>query len=133
MLRTWFLTLASVALVSAIPLAGLSLIRLDRARVERLLLALISLAVGALLGGAFLHLMPEALDRSGASRTLFGWFLVGFMGFFLLEKLLAAPGRGDRRSRPWRRARGWSSAYAGSSIRIRSPPAAPRSPAIRPW
>jgi zinc and cadmium transporter len=44
--------------------------------------------------------MPEALDRSGASRTLFGWFLVGFMGFFLLEKLLAAPGRGDRRGTP---------------------------------
>jgi len=100
MLRTWFLTLTSVALVSAIPLAGLGLIRLSRAQIERLLLSLISLAVGALLGGALFHLMPEALDRSGASRALFGWFLVGFMGFFLLEKLLAAPARGDRRGIP---------------------------------
>jgi zinc and cadmium transporter len=100
MFRAWLLTLASVALVSAIPLAGLSLIHLNRVRVERLLLALISLAVGALLGGAFLHLMPEALERSGASATLFGWFLVGFMSFFLLEKLLSAPGRGDRRGAP---------------------------------
>ena len=100
MTGSWLATLLSVGLVSAIPLAGLALVRLGQARVQGLLVALISLAVGALLGGALFHLLPEALHRLGGSTTVFWWFLAGFLGFFLLEKLLSGPRRGDRRGPP---------------------------------
>lgn len=61
MLRIWLWTVGSVVLASAIPLAGLWLARLHPPAVERMLPALVSFAVGALLGGAMLHLLPEAL------------------------------------------------------------------------
>jgi zinc and cadmium transporter len=39
------------------------------------------------MGGAFLHLMPEAAEEINAN-WLFGIFLISFAGFFLIEKLL---------------------------------------------
>jgi zinc and cadmium transporter len=97
MLRTWMLTVASVAIVSTIPLAGLLLLRVSAGRLRDLLPVLISLAVGALLGGAFFHLLPEALERSPQPRSVFGWVLLGFLGFFVLERLLASRQRSERR------------------------------------
>lgn len=48
---------------------------------------LVSLSAGALMGGAFLHLMPEASEGMQA-ETLFSTFLISFVGFFLVEKVL---------------------------------------------
>lgn len=48
---------------------------------------LVALSAGALMGGAFLHLMPEASEKI-ESNVLFGIFLVSFVVFFLIEKLL---------------------------------------------
>ena len=42
----------------------------------------------ALLGGAVLHLIPQAVEMLGSSLALSLWFLVGFLGFFLLERTL---------------------------------------------
>lgn len=48
---------------------------------------LVSLSAGLLLGTAFLHLMPEAIE-SGANLHGLAWTLLGgVLGFFLLEKL----------------------------------------------
>lgn len=48
---------------------------------------LVAFSAGTLMGGAFLHLMPEAAEEINAN-WLFGIFLISFAGFFLLEKLL---------------------------------------------
>lgn len=48
---------------------------------------LVSLSAGALMGGAFLHLLPEASENISID-LLFGIFLVSFICFFLVEKLL---------------------------------------------
>ena len=48
---------------------------------------LISYAVGALLGAAFLEVIPHAFE-SGASHEAAGAILAGIFGFFVLEKLL---------------------------------------------
>lgn len=48
--------------------------------------ALVSYAVGALLGVALLELLPEALAGLDA-RSVFGALLVGILSFFVLEKL----------------------------------------------
>jgi len=98
---TALLTLASVCLVSAIPLIGLGLIRLGPRRSERLLLPLVSFAVGAMLGSALLHLVPEAMTRIRSGSVVSLYVLLGFLGFFILEKSLAA----DHRARPGGRRR----------------------------
>lgn len=49
---------------------------------------LISYAVGALLGAAFLEVLPHALESSHNASLSAGVVLAGIMGFFLLEKLV---------------------------------------------
>ncbi len=47
---------------------------------------LLSLAAGALLATAFMHLLPEALEDGTRAQALFGTLLVGLVFFFLLDK-----------------------------------------------
>ncbi len=47
---------------------------------------MLSLAAGALLGTAFLHLLPEAFESGIAPGSLFLTLLVGVVFFFLLDK-----------------------------------------------
>lgn len=47
---------------------------------------LLSLAAGALLATAFMHLMPEALESQAGAKELFATLLVGLVFFFLLDK-----------------------------------------------
>lgn len=49
---------------------------------------LISYAVGALLGAAFLEVLPHALESSRDVGASAGVVLAGIMGFFVLEKLV---------------------------------------------
>ena len=53
----------------------------------RLKLFLVSLSAGALIGGAFLHLLPKASEKIDA-ETLFLLTLSAFVFFFFMEKLL---------------------------------------------
>jgi zinc and cadmium transporter len=47
---------------------------------------LLSLAAGALLSTAFMHLLPEAMQSGHAAQPLFATLLVGLVFFFLLDK-----------------------------------------------
>ncbi len=47
---------------------------------------LLSLAAGALLATAFMHLLPEAFQGEARAQPLFATLLVGLVFFFLLEK-----------------------------------------------
>ena len=47
---------------------------------------MLSLAAGALLATAFLHLLPEAFESQASPRHLFLTLLVGLVFFFLLDK-----------------------------------------------
>jgi zinc and cadmium transporter len=47
---------------------------------------MLSLAAGALLATAFMHLMPEAFESQASAHDLFAVFLVGLVFFFLLDK-----------------------------------------------
>ena len=49
---------------------------------------LISYAVGALLGAAFLELLPQAFGRADNLETMAGIILAGILLFFVLEKLV---------------------------------------------
>jgi zinc and cadmium transporter len=47
---------------------------------------LLSLAAGALLGTAFMHLLPEAFESQAGAQALFTTLLGGLIFFFLLDK-----------------------------------------------
>ncbi len=47
---------------------------------------LLSLAAGALMATAFMHLLPEAFERQAGAQALFSTLLAGWICFFLLDK-----------------------------------------------
>lgn len=79
-------TLLAVLGVSLISLIGLFIIPERVIRIRPLLITLVGLAAGALLGDAFIHLIPEAFEELGAGISL--WILGGMGIFFVLEKFL---------------------------------------------
>lgn len=50
--------------------------------------ALISYAIGAMLGAVFLDILPHAFEHAGDIHGLTGTVLGGILGFFVLEKLV---------------------------------------------
>ena len=81
------LILIAVLIVSLISLIGIFFISLKKKILDKLLLILVAFASGALLGGAFLHLLPEAYEEC-ACQMVFVMVLFGIIFFFLMEKLL---------------------------------------------
>jgi len=59
----------------------------NRNWLDKIVVFLVSLSAGSLLGGAFLHLLPEAAEVIEPS-LLFGIFLISFVGFFVIEKVI---------------------------------------------
>ena len=74
--------------ISAIAMVGSVTLLLPERTLERLLVPLVALAAGSLLGGAFLHMMPSAIDEVGNRQIVWILFLAGFATFFLLEQTL---------------------------------------------
>lgn len=80
--------LGSVALVSTVSLVGVLTLSLGQAGLVRALAFLIPLAVGALLGDAFFHLIPESFNGAGDPTTASLGIISGIVLFFFLEKFL---------------------------------------------
>ena len=81
-----FWILASTFLVSIISLIGIVTFSIKEKLLEKILLILVSLSAGVLMGGAFLHLIPEAIEEF-ADFNIFIYILTGFVLFLLIEKL----------------------------------------------
>lgn len=80
-------SLLATTLISVMSLSGLPFIYLGIRRRQAVVGFLVALAAGALLGGALLHMLPEASDTIGSLRA--GWMmLIGFSFFFLTERAL---------------------------------------------
>jgi len=82
-----FWILGSTFLVCLISLIGIATLVLKDMLLQKILLTLVGFSAGALIGGAFLHLLPEALEHS-VSINVFSYLIVGFSIFFLLERFL---------------------------------------------
>lgn len=54
---------------------------------NKLLMILVAFSAGALLSGAFFHLLPEALEVLSATRV-FAYAMIGFIIFFMIERFL---------------------------------------------
>jgi len=74
--------------ISLIAFVGIFTFLLRQELLNRTLLVLVALSTGALLGGAFLHLLPEAIAEKGADLAIFLYLLLGFSIFFVLEQFL---------------------------------------------
>jgi len=75
-------------LVSLTSLSGLFALWIEPARLQRIIPYLVALAVGVLLGDAFIHLIPDAVARQGSISTVCLTALLGMFLFFVLEKLV---------------------------------------------
>ncbi|MGH9194681.1 MAG: ZIP family metal transporter [Acidimicrobiia bacterium] len=85
----WAYPIGSVVIVSLISFVGLFTISLRETALKRWLLLLVSFAAGALLGDAFLHLLPELVEeRQGFPVSASITVLAGLILFFVLEKIL---------------------------------------------
>jgi len=80
-----FLSLTAVSLIS---LVGIFTLSLNKERLNKLLLYMVSFAVGGLFGDAFLHLLPETFEAIGFNMTTSLLILSGLILFFMLEKFL---------------------------------------------
>jgi zinc and cadmium transporter len=80
--------IASGVLMSAIALVGSVTLFLRETTLKKLLLPLVSLAAGTLLGGALLHMLPAAIEKSGNRPSIYLWTLLGFTLFLALEQFL---------------------------------------------
>jgi zinc and cadmium transporter len=83
----WLYTIISVLLVSLLSLIGIITLSLKTKKLNTILIYLISFSAGALLGDAFLHLLPESLESIAPLKVSI-YILVGITIFFILEKVI---------------------------------------------
>ncbi len=88
MVQAWIYSLISVFVISLISLVGIFFISIKQDILKKMLLFLVSFSAGALLGGAFIHLLPEAVGESGFTLVFSLYILSGIVVFFVLEKLI---------------------------------------------
>ena len=84
----WVLTLGSVGVVSTLSLIGVFTLLSNRELQKGVLLHLVSFSVGGLFGGAFFHLIPEAIENSGFTLNVSVYILLGIIVSFLVERCL---------------------------------------------
>ena len=78
----------SVAVVSLVSLIGVFFLSLREEILKKYVFIFISLAVGALLGDAFIHLIPETFENSLNANLTSVLIIIGILIFFILEKFL---------------------------------------------
>lgn len=84
----YVLAIVSVLVVSLIALIGIVTLSLKQEMLNASVFALVSISVGALLGDAFIHLIPEAFEVTTSPLTLSLSIIAGILAFFVLEKVL---------------------------------------------
>lgn len=87
MTESTLFTIGSILLVSLVALSGIALLALSKKFLNRILLMLVGLSTGALLGGALLHLIPEALELVDVHEVSL-LVLAGILISFVIERFL---------------------------------------------
>jgi zinc and cadmium transporter len=80
--------LLSVFIVSLISVIGIFFVFLKKNTLNSVILFFVSLSVGSLLGGAFLHLIPEAVGKGGVTFRVSFLVLAGILIFFIIENFI---------------------------------------------
>ncbi|MDP2940763.1 MAG: ZIP family metal transporter [Candidatus Omnitrophota bacterium] len=77
--------LASTFFVSLISLIGVFTLAIKEKLLQKILFALVGFSAGALIGGAFLHILPESLANPKNTNTFY-YVILGIVLFFLMER-----------------------------------------------
>jgi zinc and cadmium transporter len=76
-------------LMSGIALVGSVTLVFSESTLERIVLPLVAFAAGSLIGGAFFHMLPAAIEHFGDRHlVVFVWTSIGFVVFLVLEQVL---------------------------------------------
>lgn len=75
-------------LMSLIALVGSVTLVLKRSTLQSILLPLVAFAAGSLIGGAFFHMIPAAVEQMGNGIAVYVWIVGGFLVFLALEQFL---------------------------------------------
>jgi len=78
----------SVVIVSLISLIGIFFIFMRKTKLDKLLIFLVAVSAGSLLGGAFLHLLPEIVDSGNFTLNTSFLILGGIVLFFIIENFI---------------------------------------------
>lgn len=81
-------TLVSVLIISLVSFVGVFALVMKRNFLNKSIFILVSLAVGALLGDVFIHIIPETYEAMGDSIIIPFLIIAGILIFFILEKVL---------------------------------------------
>ena len=76
-----------VLIISLISLIGVIIFVFKNKNIEKFLFYIISFSAGTLLGGAFFHLIPEALEDN-ETKGVFILIVIGFSFFYLMERFM---------------------------------------------
>ncbi|UCE96828.1 MAG: ZIP family metal transporter [Candidatus Bathyarchaeota archaeon] len=89
----WAWIITATFLISLLSFIGALVLFLREKIMNKILMLLVSFSAGALIGGAFLHLIPEAIHEIGVDESslllAFSYLLIGFCTFFVLEQLIS--------------------------------------------
>jgi zinc and cadmium transporter len=77
----------ATGIITLFAFVGIVTLALNDKILHKILMLLVSLSAGALMGGAFLHLIPESVELSDGLDIYF-IILLGFILFFIIEKVL---------------------------------------------
>ncbi|MFA5792006.1 MAG: ZIP family metal transporter [Candidatus Paceibacterota bacterium] len=88
MITTYIYAFSSVIVVSLVSLIGVFSLSFREETLKKYISLFVSLAVGALLGDAFIHLIPEAFENSSNSLLVSLLIILGILVFFIIEKFL---------------------------------------------
>jgi zinc and cadmium transporter len=87
-MNTFTYVVLSVTAVSLLSLIGIFTLSFNETKLKKMLLYLVSFAVGGLYGDAFIHLIPESIRQLGPGISTSVYILSGIFLFFIIEKFI---------------------------------------------
>src|SRR3989338_2747586 len=88
MANIWLYSLTSVFIVSLMSFVGVLTLSIKTERLKKILLYLVSFSAGALFGDAFIHLLPEIVEKSGFGLNISLYLMLGIGISFIIEKFI---------------------------------------------
>ncbi|MFH1054244.1 MAG: ZIP family metal transporter [Candidatus Woesearchaeota archaeon] len=88
MIEAWAYSIVSVILVSIVSIIGIFLFAFTKKKLNSILIYMISFSAGALMGDAFIHLLPEVVKHHGFTVPISLYVLSGIALSFIIEKII---------------------------------------------
>ncbi len=86
-MNVWAYAIISAIIVSIISLVGVFTIAISIKKLKKMVFYMISFSAGALLGDAFLHLIPHSIEN-GFYMNISFFILTGILAMFFIEKII---------------------------------------------